>query len=1029
LRFGCPLLVQDVEKIDPIMNSVLNKEIHKTGGRVLIRVGDQEIDFAPTFTMFLLTRDSSARFTPDLCSRVTFVNFTVTPSSLQNQCLNIYLKNERADIDEKRTRLLKLQGEYIVRLRELEDALLNALSNVTGNILDNIQVITTLETLKAEAAVVTKEMEESDRVMQEVQNVTNSYVPLAEASSKIFFAMGSLGQVYFLYQFSLGFFMEIVYNLLNKNERLAAISKTDYDGRLNFITNELFSNVYHRVSHALMTKDKMLFALRLAQIKLSSDKPSSSELFNILIKNVSIIETKLSSSLLDDKLSIPQLKALEEISYNAYFENLINHMESNTPAWVNVLQVQNPEDNIPTGWENTEHEKSVARGAQDIEFSRILKDLILLKALRADKFNLLCIKFVKAVFGDQFLDVPQLDLAHVVQKESTAKSPFLLCSAPGFDASFKVDQLVKELGKKYVSVAIGSAEGFDQADKAINQAAKAGTWVLLKNVHLAPGWLQEVEKKIHRLQLHENFRLFLTMEFNEKVPSTLIRQSLKFVFESPDGIKASLQRTYRGVLTAQRSDKKPVERSRLHFLLAWLHAVIQERLRYTPIGWTKVYEFNEADQRCALDLIDELINSFGDRNNLPPEKIPWDFIKCILSQNLYGGKIDNEYDNKILVSLVEQFFSPACFETGFKLFIPSSENEVALTVPDALKTSQYLEWVDALPLEESPAWSGLPVNVEKILKEQQANYLLTRLWQVQDVNEEEIKLESVKDQTAAKKKKGEDSVPQVQWLRDLDERVNKYLGILPTNLEKLNRTAGSITNPLFRFLEREVTVATNLLNKVRGNLLDTKNLCEGKVQSTVDMRKLAQELHSDEVPVGWKRYTVAKLSVADWISDFKKRLDQFNTLIPSKEYQKKGVWMGGLLYPEAYLTATRQYVAQNNKWSLEELDLQVEIYEGEDVDDDSFLITGMIMSGANWNKNTKKLEVTEELKFYLPTLKFKWVRVNRADKGVEKEGEILTPVYLNKARTNLLFSVKLKRGDISKTILYQKGLALIACDN
>lgn len=40
LRFGCPLLVQDVEKIDPILNSVLNKELHKTGGRVLIRVGD-----------------------------------------------------------------------------------------------------------------------------------------------------------------------------------------------------------------------------------------------------------------------------------------------------------------------------------------------------------------------------------------------------------------------------------------------------------------------------------------------------------------------------------------------------------------------------------------------------------------------------------------------------------------------------------------------------------------------------------------------------------------------------------------------------------------------------------------------------------------------------------------------------------------------------------------------------------------------------------------------------------------------------
>lgn len=40
LRFGLPILIQDVEKIEPILNSVLNKEITKQGGRVLIRVGD-----------------------------------------------------------------------------------------------------------------------------------------------------------------------------------------------------------------------------------------------------------------------------------------------------------------------------------------------------------------------------------------------------------------------------------------------------------------------------------------------------------------------------------------------------------------------------------------------------------------------------------------------------------------------------------------------------------------------------------------------------------------------------------------------------------------------------------------------------------------------------------------------------------------------------------------------------------------------------------------------------------------------------
>ena len=39
--------------------------------------------------------------------------------------------------------------------------------------------------------------------------------------------------------------------------------------------------------------------------------------------------------------------------------------------------------------------------------------------------------------------------------------------------------------------------------------------------------------------------------------------------------------------------------------------------------------------------------------------------------------------------------------------------------------------------------------------------------------------------------------------------------------------------------------------------------------------------------------------------------------------------MGGLLYPEAFLTASRQAVAQNHQWSLEELDIVISINKKE----------------------------------------------------------------------------------------------------
>ena len=67
------------------------------------------------------------------------------------------------------------------------------------------------------------------------------------------------------------------------------------------------------------------------------------------------------------------------------------------------------------------------------------------------------------------------------------------------------------------SILLGSAEGFSLAERAISSASKAGRWVLLKNVHLAPQWLVQLEKKLHSLTPHANFRLFLTMEINPKV--------------------------------------------------------------------------------------------------------------------------------------------------------------------------------------------------------------------------------------------------------------------------------------------------------------------------------------------------------------------------------------------------------------------------------------------------------------------------------------------------------------------------------
>ena len=89
---------------------------------------------------------------------------------------------------------------------------------------------------------------------------------------------------------------------------------------------------------------------------------------------------------------------------------------------------------------------------------------------------------------------------------------------------------------------------------------------------------------------------------------------------------------------------------------------------YSPLGWSKLYEFNESDLKVACDMLDTWIDatSMG-RTNLPPERVPWKAILTLLSQCIYGGKIDNEFDQRLLSSFLEKLFNSKCFEADYPL--------------------------------------------------------------------------------------------------------------------------------------------------------------------------------------------------------------------------------------------------------------------------------------------------------------------------------------------------------------------------
>lgn len=138
---------------------------------------------------------------------------------------------------------------------------------------------------------------------------------------------------------------------------------------------------------------------------------------------------------------------------------LLSNIEQNESRWLKFLEAASAEDEIPSGWENNSYEADLKDSLSEPKLQQVaqhLKDLSVLRLLRPDRLQRKMNMLINLVLGEGFMNDHQIEMGDIVDSESSAKTPILLCSAPGFDPSFKVESLSKERSVRLIGVAIGS---------------------------------------------------------------------------------------------------------------------------------------------------------------------------------------------------------------------------------------------------------------------------------------------------------------------------------------------------------------------------------------------------------------------------------------------------------------------------------------------------------------------------------------------------------------------------------------------
>jgi dynein heavy chain len=148
--------------------------------------------------------------------------------------------------------------------------------------------------------------------------------------------------------------------------------------------------------------------------------------------------------------------------------------------------------------------------------------------------------------------------------------------------------------------------------------------------------------------------------------------------------------------------------SALVFVLTFFHAVVQERKKYGKIGWNIGYDFNESDFFVCLDILKTYLNKALESDDI---SVPWNSLKYLIGEVMYGGRVIDDFDRRIVNTYMDEYMGEFLFETvqPFHFF----RNRIFdYRIPDDGPKDVFEEYIESLPLENTPEVFGLHMNAE-----------------------------------------------------------------------------------------------------------------------------------------------------------------------------------------------------------------------------------------------------------------------------------------------------------------------------
>ncbi|XP_030279356.1 dynein heavy chain 12, axonemal [Sparus aurata] len=964
IQFGTPLLLENVgEELDPSMEPLLLKQTFKQGGVDCIRLGESVIEYSCDFRFYITTKLRNPHYLPELATKVSLLNFMITPEGLEEQLLGIVVAKERPELEEERNALILQSAANKRQLKEIEDKILETLQSSEGNILEDESAIQILDSAKIMSNEITKKQEIAEKTEIKIAESREGYRAIAKHSSILFFTIADLTNIDPMYQYSLSWFVNLYINSIQESNKSKILER-----RLRYLIDHFTYNLYCNVCRSLFERDKLLFSFLLCcNLLLAKKEIEYSDFMFLLTGGVGLQNTVANPdpTWLQDKSWDEICRASELPGLQGIKEAFIKCPGDFKPIYDSREPCNTP---LPTPW---------------CEQLNELQNMIIVRCLRTDKIVPAVTKYVTGKLGKKFVQPPPFDLSKSYA-DSNSTMPLVFVLSPGADPMASLLKFASDKnmsGAKFQSISLGQGQG-PIAAKMISTAMQDGTWVCLQNCHLAVSWLSSLEKICEDFSpatCHPDFRLWLTSYPSPKFPVTILQNGVKMTNEPPTGLRLNLLQSY---LSDPVSDpdffnncpNKELIWEKLLYGLCFFHALVQERKKFGPLGWNIPYGFNESDLRISIRQLQLFVNEY--------DEVPFEAITYLTGECNYGGRVTDDWDRRLLMTILADFYNKDIIEKPHYPFSPSGD----YYAPPKSVYEDYIEFIKDLPFSQHPEVFGMHENVDISKDLQQTKFLFDSLLLTQGGGA-----------------KGGASSGSDNTLYDI---ANDILTKLPSNFDTeaaLLKFPVMYEESMNTVLVQEMERYNTLCSTIRVSLQNLLKAIKGLVVMDAELEAVAGSLIVGKVPEKWAKRSYPSLKpLGSYITDFLSRLkflqDWYDTSKPNI------FWLSGFFFTQAFLTGAMQNYARKYHIPIDLLGFDFEVLPIDESDtspEDGVYVNGLFLDGARWDKASGVLG-EQHPKVLFDVMPIIWIKPTQMKTSDQPHKLFVCPLYKTSERKGTL---------------------------